>query len=717
MTGFVFVLGIGTALAESEAFNTFLEKYFPRFVAWCQARAEAAKLADEKELEKQWKQTDKHERQEKAHKKEVSVLKEKVKVAIKKAVAAPAAPDEAPPHAAGHSGATPSAGHHFGPKTSTLGMLPTAEDRDGDPDTASPHSSMHGISNELAKIKKMSRRVRKRRSSLTVSDHSAMAWSNAMQGLDVDGDGLLDLEEFEAVCKHGIVPGAVRDAAAQEAEIRELFGMLDEDGSGKVDVKELAHALKNDRAMNLAKNYTSLHKFVELVELKNKKKEFKKAFKAVDENGDGELCMKEFKAVCNITSENYDSNEANACRRLFELLDEDGGGTIDVREMSHALRYNEEAIRIAKSFDSLQTFVSLSEARKKKKKAISAARKSRIKQRKSMRRSMAAAASAAAAFGSGDGGGGNKKKGPRRQGTRRGRRGTALGNLEAVVEENPSGRRRRKKKKGTKKKKKGLQLVAAIHRVNKMGQVIAGLDKKTGKVVLVEDLAKMGGSAGVKLVGHSHEQIRMLIQHTSDCTNMKKIFREIGGVDDNEISAAEFAEFVDDCIPKFPGGVIPPTEDTVAAAFQHIDKDGSGLIDFREFEAWLGMAVEEAYKRVRHVIRDACGMDEVEQFWTDRAQWEKDQITVAELKNFVDKCAAHKGNQVKIDPGDVEMTFNYINTQARHILHRVCIIDAEVSRFSFRTSRIFVLQEHDGVLDRDEFDYFFFIRAVKGEHG
>ena len=174
----------------------------------------------------------------------------------------------------------------------------------------------------------------------------------------------------------------------------------------------------------------------------------------------------------------------------------------------------------------------------------------------------------------------------------------------------------------------------------------------------------------------------MLLQHTCDCGNLKKAFREIGGVDDNEISRAEFAEFVTECVPKFPGGVIAPTEDVVAAAFAHVDKDGSGLIDFREFEQWLGMAVEEAYKRVRGVITAACDMDTMEKFWTDRAQWESDAITVEELKRFVVKCVeAVPESEGKVDPGDVEMTFNYINTQ-----------------------------EHDGVLDRDEFDYFFFVR-------
>ena len=165
-----------------------------------------------------------------------------------------------------------------------------------------------------------------------------------------------------------------------------------------------------------------------------------------------------------------------AVRRLFELLDEDGGGSIDVREMAHALRYNEEAIRLAKEFESVKAFVELSEGRKKKKKAISAARKSKIRARRSMRQ-------AASAFGGDGRGSGKKKKGWKRSGTRR---GNALG-LEAVVEEMPAGRRKRTKgkKRRTKGKKRSLQLVAAVHRVTQAGKVIAGLDKKTGKVVLV----------------------------------------------------------------------------------------------------------------------------------------------------------------------------------------------------------------------------------------
>ena len=79
---------VGSALAESAAFNAFLDKYFPRFVKWLQERAARQKIVEETELEQKWLRSDKHELVEKKHKAEVKELKHKVTVAKRRASSA-----------------------------------------------------------------------------------------------------------------------------------------------------------------------------------------------------------------------------------------------------------------------------------------------------------------------------------------------------------------------------------------------------------------------------------------------------------------------------------------------------------------------------------------------------------------------------------------------------------------------------------------------------
>ena len=46
--------------------------------------------------------------------------------------------------------------------------------------------------------------------------------------------------------------------------------------------------------------------------------------------------------------------EIEACRLAFEKFDADGSGTIEQKELVHALRHNEEAAKLAKAFPKLK---------------------------------------------------------------------------------------------------------------------------------------------------------------------------------------------------------------------------------------------------------------------------------------------------------------------------------------------------------------------------
>ena len=73
-------------------------------------------------------------------------------------------------------------------------------------------------------------------------------------------------------------------------------------------------------------------------------------FNAMDADKSGEIDFDEFSRVCKA------EDEADV-RKLFEMLDRDGGGTITVRELTRTLRTNEEARALAMQFGSLKTWI------------------------------------------------------------------------------------------------------------------------------------------------------------------------------------------------------------------------------------------------------------------------------------------------------------------------------------------------------------------------
>ena len=83
--------------------------------------------------------------------------------------------------------------------------------------------------------------------------------------LDTDGSGEVDFKELCAVCN--------AHTAEEEASVRALFDMLDLDQSGAVNCEELEKALKEDaEARELADQFDALHDFVLMFKVKKKKR-------------------------------------------------------------------------------------------------------------------------------------------------------------------------------------------------------------------------------------------------------------------------------------------------------------------------------------------------------------------------------------------------------------------------------------------------------------
>ena len=77
------------------------------------------------------------------------------------------------------------------------------------------------------------------------------------------------------------------------------------------------------------------------------------------------------------------------CRKLFALLDEDGGGTLECGELIHALRTNPEAKALAEKFESLLELVKLSTLRKRRRQGSNAGgtRRERMSRARARRKS------------------------------------------------------------------------------------------------------------------------------------------------------------------------------------------------------------------------------------------------------------------------------------------------------------------------------------------
>ena len=240
-------------------------------------------------------------------------------------------------------------------------------------------------------VKRGNSRIHRRKSSLRHKEKTDKAFAK----LDADGNGTLDEMEFKSVCMKDFEGSAAGQVAAS-LDIAKLFEMLDEDMSGDIEVKELRHALRHSpEAMALASKFDALHDFVEAAELKNKKVEFKKLFKSLDGDGSGALDFDELKAVC--MGGEHASPEATEenLHKLFDLCDEDHGGTVDCHELRHVLKKNKDALALALHFPALTHLVELAAARagkakhKKKRKASAAVkRKMSIRSGKSMRGKM-----------------------------------------------------------------------------------------------------------------------------------------------------------------------------------------------------------------------------------------------------------------------------------------------------------------------------------------
>ena len=114
-----------------------------------------------------------------------------------------------------------------------------------------------------------------------------------------------------------------------EAELGKLFASFDTDSSGFITIKELTTRLKTEVPIEQLMNALAAPGVQARMNMLFRTK--------WDINGDGSLDMEEFGLA--VTDLGVKIDDPKALKSLFMMLDEDGGGSISLKELNNSLRW------------------------------------------------------------------------------------------------------------------------------------------------------------------------------------------------------------------------------------------------------------------------------------------------------------------------------------------------------------------------------------------
>ena len=124
---------------------------------------------------------------------------------------------------------------------------------------------------------------------------------------DVDGSGELSSEEVGALL-------ATMGTNLDEKDLENLVRVMDKDGSGEISLDELATVMLSRDKMSKETKLTDVAE---------------QLFDMFDPDNSGEISLDEMLQVFSTTGKNWDMQDV---RDFFELIDTDGGGTVDKQE-------------------------------------------------------------------------------------------------------------------------------------------------------------------------------------------------------------------------------------------------------------------------------------------------------------------------------------------------------------------------------------------------
>ena len=162
---------------------------------------------------------------------------------------------------------------------------------------------------------------------------------------DANGDGLLDIDEFREVLKELGV-----NLPDGDTTLRDLFGMLDEDGSGSISIRELQNSLRwvrsCEKCMELRNEAFSFDGTLSIQAqvrraLAVNSVRVMDLFREFDENGDGVLSQQEFTRAMPLLGIHAPKKEVE---ELYHSIDTDRDGYITFRELNRVLRKENDRI-------------------------------------------------------------------------------------------------------------------------------------------------------------------------------------------------------------------------------------------------------------------------------------------------------------------------------------------------------------------------------------
>jgi Ca2+-binding EF-hand superfamily protein len=150
--------------------------------------------------------------------------------------------------------------------------------------------------------------------------------TNVFKNWDENGDGFLDKYEL------GILMFALCGMTLSEKELDQLFKSFDVNNDGNISLKELNSKLREEVPVEQLMSALSKPEVEENL--------FDLFHSSWDTNGDGVLDRSEFAAALRglgVTVKN--TTTGSAFDDLFTMLDEDGSGSISLRELQNSLRW------------------------------------------------------------------------------------------------------------------------------------------------------------------------------------------------------------------------------------------------------------------------------------------------------------------------------------------------------------------------------------------
>ena len=167
-------------------------------------------------------------------------------------------------------------------------------------------------------------------------------YQEALEAMNATGEGsAISFEAFKNFCVGGVpvmtqvssarkAPSNPSSIVSQEAEqtIRNVFQLLDKDGSGSLEKREFI------RAMRLSNHpeFKEATKVFPRLTMLLKPRAYEKAFLAMDSQKTGHVSYPEFRSFCVSTL------VESLLREVFDAIDTDGSGTLEKREILRSVQ-------------------------------------------------------------------------------------------------------------------------------------------------------------------------------------------------------------------------------------------------------------------------------------------------------------------------------------------------------------------------------------------